>query len=64
MFFFLFLFLIVLIILFSFWLFFRWIEAWSSQITTGLALFLVLCGVLTTISLFTPICIVAGLLQL
>lgn len=42
----------------------RWIEAWSSQITTGLALFLVLCGVLTTISLFTPICIVAGLLQL
>ncbi|KAI2810253.1 Calcium channel flower [Blomia tropicalis] len=41
-----------------------WIEAWSSQITTGLALFLVLCGVLTTISFFTPVCIIAGILQL
>lgn len=41
-----------------------WVEAWSSQIATALALFLVLCGLMTAISPFAPSCILPGILQL
>lgn len=39
-----------------------WLDAWKSQIVTGLALFELLTGVITLISIF-PTCIIAGVLQ-
>ena len=39
-----------------------WLDAWKSQIVTGLALFELLTGVITFISIF-PTCIIAGVLQ-
>ncbi|KAH7642946.1 calcium channel flower [Dermatophagoides farinae] len=41
-----------------------WVESWSSQITTGLAIFLVICGIITAISPINIGCIVPGILQL
>ncbi|XP_054166749.1 calcium channel flower-like [Oppia nitens] len=41
-----------------------WVESWSSQIATALALVLVLCGLLTTISPLAVHCIFPGILQL
>lgn len=41
-----------------------WVESWSSQIATALALLLVLCGLLTTISPISVQCILPGILQL
>lgn len=41
-----------------------WVESWSSQITAALAVLLVLCGIMTTISPFAVGCILPGILQL
>jgi len=41
-----------------------WVESWSSQIATALALVLVLCGLLTAISPIAIHCILPGLIQL
>lgn len=41
-----------------------WVETWSSQITTALAIFLVICGLLTAISPTNIGCIISGCLQL
>ncbi len=41
-----------------------WVEAWSSQIATALAVLYVLCGLMTTISPLAVHCIPAGILQL
>jgi len=41
-----------------------WVESWSSQIATALALLLVLCGLITTISPLAVQCILPGILQL
>ncbi|KAF7491142.1 Calcium channel flower [Sarcoptes scabiei] len=41
-----------------------WVENWSSQITTGLAIFLVICGIITAISPINVGCIIPGILQL
>lgn len=49
---------------FYFWILTRWVESWSSQITTGLAIFLVICGIITAISPINYGCILPGVLQL
>jgi len=41
-----------------------WVESWSSQIATALALVYALCGLLTAISPLAIYCIFPGLLQL
>jgi len=41
-----------------------WVESWSSQISAALAIALAFFGLITAISPFSPLCIVAGILQL
>ncbi|XP_015789975.1 calcium channel flower [Tetranychus urticae] len=40
-----------------------WVDSWRSQIVTGLSLLQVVFGIITSISILSPLCIPAGLLQ-